>query len=200
MASSALPPPSLSSNVSPNSFIGILTSLAEVIDQRTGGWGLGYADTSPYTDKTVIGLIFLATNLFFFWAGFDLFNTKNYLLSISVEVAGVASMFYHWSQIHYGPNKDEVRYALLIDYITAFVTINLTFIDVCLLVFKAYNSIDCGFPAPAIALGTTAVLCLFGSWTFEFGLPYLVLHGLWHVFSSLSVAGVGSQITSIVCN
>lgn len=181
------------------SFSGKLATFAQTIDERTGGWGLGYADTTPYDDKSIIGILFLATNLFYFWAGFDLLTSKDYLLSATVDVAGACSMYYHWSQIHYGPDRDEVRYTLLIDYITAFITINLTLIEVVLLLIKVSNNNLCDFPASAIALGSVSVFCLFGSWTFEYGLPYLVLHGFWHIFSSLSVAGVGSQLSATVC-
>jgi hypothetical protein len=176
-----------------------LSTFAQVIDERTGGWGLGYADTAPFSDKTLVGILFLATNICYFWAGTNLFANNNYLLSATIEVAGFVSLYYHWSQIHFGPNRDEVRYALLIDYITAFAAINFTFLDLLLLLFQVSTNSACDFPLPSVALGIAGVACLLGSWAFEFGLPYIVLHGLWHVFSSLGAAGVGSQVTSTAC-
>lgn len=164
---------------------------------RTGGWGLGYADTRPFNDRTIIGVLFLATNAFYIWAGIDLFTNKNYLLSASVEIAGLVSLYYHWSQVHFGPNRDEVRYSLLIDYITAFITINLTFIEIIALLIKFSNNAACDLSLSSVVFGVTGVACLFGSWIFEFGLPYIFFHGLWHIFSSLSVADVGAQLNTI---
>lgn len=176
-----------------------MSNFAQIIDERTGGWGLGYADTRPYDDKTYVGLLFLATNLCYLWAGIYLYANNNYLLSAAIEVAGFVSLYYHWSQIHFGPNRDEVRYSLLIDYLAAFAAINFTFIDLVLLLFQVSNISTCDFPLQSVALGVTGVICLLGSWTFEFGLPYITLHGLWHVFSSLGAAGVGSQLTTTSC-
>lgn len=171
---------------------GLLAPLAKIIDVRTGGWGLSYADTSPYTDKTVVGLLFLSTNFFFVWAGINLFYANNLGLSVSIEVAGLASFYYHWCQIHYGPKRDEVRLSLLIDYITAFVTINLTFLDLILLILRIFLGADQDFSSSAepILFGVLGIFCLFGSWIFEYGLPYIVLHGFWHIFSALSASSL----------
>ena len=169
---------------------GFLAPLAQIIDRRTGGWGLSYADTNPYSDKTIVGLLFLATNFFFVWAGISLFHADNFFLSASVEVSGLASFYYHWCQIHYGPKRDEVRVSLLIDYITAFITINLTFFEIILLLIKVLDSTDQNFflSSEPILFGFLGIFCLLGSWAFEYGLPYIILHGLWHIFSATSAS------------
>jgi hypothetical protein len=69
-----------------------------------------------------------------------LFTSGNYPLSFAIDIAGVVSLFYHWSQIHYGPNRDEVRMSLLADYITAFIAINFTFIELVQLYFNISSS------------------------------------------------------------
>lgn len=116
-------------------------------------------------------------------------------MSVTIEIAGLASFYYHWSQIHYGPGKDEVRVALLTDYITAFLAINVTFIEICQLVINVLNSGDGDhFPFAPIAYGLTGLLCLFGSWIYEYELPYILLHGLWHVFSAAAALSVGNEL------
>ena len=171
---------------------GFLAPLAQLIDARTGGWGLSYADTSPYSDKTIVGLLFLATNFFFVWAGINLFHANNYVLSASIEVSGLASFYYHWCQIHYGPKRDEVRVSLLIDYITAFITINLTFFEIVLLAMRIFDSTDQTFllASEPILYGVLGIFCLLGSWAFEYGLPYIILHGFWHIFSAISASSL----------
>ena len=176
-----------------------MAKLAEVIDVRTGGWGLSYADTTPYTETTVTGILFLSTNLMFFWAGYSLYLSGNYLLAVSIIISGIASFYYHYSQVHYGPYRDEVRLPLLIDYITAFITINLTFFDTILLIYKISNNINCDLTFTPIILGSVSIFCLFGSWIFEYGFPYIILHGFWHIFSALSAASLGTQIMKSLC-
>jgi hypothetical protein len=49
-------------------------------------------------------------------------------------------------------------------------------------------------PLDCIVLGVAGVLCLIGSWGFEYGVPYLFLHGMWHIFSALCTSAVGSKL------
>jgi hypothetical protein len=75
---------------------GILAPLAKILDRRTGKWTLSYADIGPYTDKNIVGLLFLFTNLLYFAVGVNLYATENYLMSVTIEIAGLASFYYHW--------------------------------------------------------------------------------------------------------
>jgi hypothetical protein len=98
-------------------------------------------------------------------------------------------------QIHYGPERDEVRVALLTDYITAFLAINITFIEVVQLCINVLISADGGhFPITPILFGLTGLFCLFGSWKYDYELPYVILHGLWHVFSAGAAFSVGNEL------
>lgn len=176
-------------------FVGILAPLAKIVDKKTGKWTLSYADTGPYTDKNAIGLLFLFTNLLYFAVGVNLYATENYLTSVTIESAGLASFYYHWCQIHYGPGKDEVRVALLTDYIFAFLAVNITFIEIVLLCINVFSSGDgTSFPVTPIVYGLTGLLCLFGSWKYDYELPYVILHGLWHVFSAGAAFSVGNEL------
>mmetsp|Transcript_26331 Transcript_26331/g.26578 ORF Transcript_26331/g.26578 Transcript_26331/m.26578 type:complete len:112 (+) Transcript_26331:313-648(+) len=109
------------------------------------------------------------------------------------------SMYYHWSQLHYGPNRDEVRIALLIDYFAATIAILFSTFKMGIFFLKLFSlhtaiSISWNF----VIFGILGVGCLLGSWVLEYGLPYLILHGLWHVFSAAAVTGLGTQLNILL--
>lgn len=175
---------------------GPLETMAEAVDGSTNGWALEYADVRPFDEKTWLGLAFLATNCAYFWAGIDLYNTAHPIQSLIIETAGVVSLWYHWGQIHYGPGRDEVKVSLLTDYLFAGVAINATLLEAFIFInnIAAYgidfNEVSLNF----IIFGFLGIACLFGSWVYAFGAPYIILHGLWHILSGLCTAELGSQM------
>jgi hypothetical protein len=49
-------------------------------------------------------------------------------------------------------------------------------------------------PITPVVFGLTGLLCLFGSWKYDYELPYVILHGLWHVFSAGAAFSVGNEL------
>eukprot|EP00979_Chaetoceros_neogracilis_P010289 scaffold2430_cov277-Chaetoceros_neogracile.AAC.5 len=74
---------------------GILTPLAKSLDSVSGDWALSYADLYPATPRTIEGQAFLATNVY------DRARRDCILL------------------LEFGKDREEVRLALLTDYLTA---------------------------------------------------------------------------------
>eukprot|EP01041_Mallomonas_annulata_P004196 gene4196-8345_t len=176
---------------------GILSSLAKRIDSIMGDWWLSYADTTPYNEKTSVGLLFLATNICYITTAIDLWlQSNNILLSLCVATGGLASLNYHTKQINLGPNNEKVHLALLIDYIFAFITIACTVCDIGYLFTICFLQ-HSHMSWTSIIYGTTAAICLVGSWVYGFGLPYLVLHGLWHVLSARTASIIGFQLHNL---
>jgi len=153
-------------------------------------WALNYADLSPYTEKDFVGAAFLSTNILFFLAGMTVYfdstritsdgNPFPLIYSFALDIAGFASSFYHYNQLHYGKNSLKVINALLLDYMVAIISIISFFVDVFIMHSFA-NSLE------SIIFSVVAVLCLFACWIFEYGLPYMIFHGLWHIFCSIAV-------------
>ncbi|KAJ1403473.1 hypothetical protein B484DRAFT_457541 [Ochromonadaceae sp. CCMP2298] len=158
---------------------------------RTGAkWVLSYADLSPYTEKDLVGALFLLTNACYLWAGVVLQGQGQgqggqvgAQLGWVVEVAGVVSTYYHWCQLHYGPNRSEVVVALCIDYGVALCSI-------ALYLQSLYVLIDATAAVPwdSVLLSCSGLLALGLSWVYEFSLPYIIFHGAWHVLSALGAA------------
>ena len=174
--------------------------LAPVVDElnkKTSGFAFRYADTSPYNETTMIGILFLLTNGLYFLAGNSLREDGEYVQSVLLDTAGVVSTWYHWSQLHFGPNRDEVRVALLADYFFAFLAINGTVIEIVIWGNRLYGlagSHPEGVSFACIVYGVLGVSSLLGSWVYDRGLPYIALHGTWHVFSALCAAEIGMQL------
>lgn len=160
---------------------GPLLPLAERVDEWTGGWGLFYADLHPETTTSFAGVAFLLTNLAYAVAGFVLTLQGEILLGTMTECAGAVSFWYHYSQLKYsGQEKNvQVRLALLTDYI---------FAGSALITGAIYALMIGPFALPLNALlsAVGAILCLTLSWTWEFGLPYIVWHSMWHILSALT--------------
>jgi hypothetical protein len=175
----------------------LLKPFAEAVDGTTNGWALEYADLRPFDDKTWLGLLFLATNGAYFWAGIDLYvNSAHPLQSFIIESAGIVSFWYHYGQLKFGPGKDFVRISLVTDYIFAGVAIAITFLEM-ILFFNDIAASGADFSSLSInflVYGLVGVACLFGSWIWAFGVPYIILHGLWHILSGLCSAELGSQV------
>ena len=89
-------------------------------DGEVSPWIYSYADLTPETDQTIVGALFLATNVPFLIVG-SFFSAKAVLesglsglegelatFSGLTDLAGIVSIWYHWSQLHFGPNRKEV--------------------------------------------------------------------------------------------
>lgn len=155
----------------------ILTPIAEKLDAATGDWALSYADLSPATPKTPAGISFLLTNVCYALVGISLISQGDLFYGTLVEIAGIVSFWYHYSQLELGQNRSEVRLALLTDYFTAgaaLITGGVYMFQMGLMTIPLDTLIAAG--GSLVALG----LC----WVWEFGYPYLVLHSIWHIGSS----------------
>ena len=169
----------------------------------------------------VVGFTFLATNLCYFIASSYLFGNSfsaNIYGSI-VDLAGLVSLYYHSSQLWYGPGRKEVVVALLVDYCVAFVAVSGTLVSLYGDFTSAGFNLNNEFIA-SIVFGLTSFVFLFTSWTqirwvmlnsamddslrffnvivinwlsLDSAVPYLLSHGMWHVFSALA----GTVTTSL---
>ena len=144
-----------------------------------------YANLHPYTENDLVGFLFLVTNLSFLVSGnYYYYNLNDRIFGTIIDVAGLVSLYYHWAQLHYGvDNLAPVTTALYIDYVTAFITVVYFSID-------TISSLSQSFPnaVGSIFLSITAICFLLTSWHRDnnFGVRYMVFHGLWHVFSAIS--------------
>lgn len=164
-----------------------MTGVTSKLQSSRYRWLLKYADLRPYSDKNALGILFLLTNVFYEYVGQFIFisakdNPDQWLYSGTLQVAGLVSSYYHWAQLHYGPDRDIVYKALLVDYVVASFTIMLFSFRL----IQLYASTGV-LPVISLALGSLAVISLLLSWKYEFQLPYIVFHGLWHVLSAFSV-------------
>ena len=165
-----------------------LDPLMDQVDNVTNGWALGYADLSPENETTPIGISFLATNIAYASVGFLLSIQGDLVLGTLLEIVSIASFAYHYTQLM-DPSgrlpKGTVKTAILIDYIFALSSIGLGLV---------YLAIDQQFPSiDAIISGALAIACLGACWTWEYGLPYIILHGLWHLFSAYTGYLIGTE-------
>jgi len=163
---------------------GLLLPLAKVLEDVTGGWALTYADLSPETETTPVGLGFLATNMAYTICGLLLVQSGNVLLGVLTELASVASFAYHFTQLKLGKNQPLVRVALLVDYVVAAATL------LAALVYIIQVGIF-NVPWQGIVASVLAVLFLFLSWVWEEGLPYVINHGLWHLLGAYAGLIIG---------
>ncbi|GFH43897.1 hypothetical protein CTEN210_00370 [Chaetoceros tenuissimus] len=172
---------------------GILTPIAKTIDGISGDWALSYADLSPSTPRTIEGRAFLATNVGYALAGIVLALQGDWFFAGLTELAGIVSFWYHYSQLEFGKDREEVRLALLTDYFTAGSA----------LLTGGFYMIDMGInyvPMDALICGALSIVCLSLCWVWEFGVPYLFWHSLWHLFSAytgflIGQAHIANQIS-----
>jgi len=163
---------------------GMLLPIAESVDNWTGGWGLSYADLRPETPQTAAGRAFLATNICYAAAGLALGIKGDYVLGSLTEVAGAVSFWYHYSQLRFGTERSEVRLALLTDYITAGTAL------ITGGIYIAQMGITT-LPQDTILIAAGSILCLGLCWIWEFGIPYLFWHSMWHILSAYSAFLIG---------
>lgn len=163
-----------------------LAPAAEFLDTASDGWALSYADLSPNSERTLPGQVFLATNIAYTAVGLFLSLQGEVLLGFFTEICSAASFCYHYAQLQVGVGRTQdstVRLALLVDYILAITSI---------LIGLFYLVFDRAVPPPeGIASAILGIVCLFSCWVWEKGLPYIILHGLWHLFSAASAYYIG---------
>ena len=142
--------------------------------------------TNARSERTVTGQLFLATNIAYTIVGAVLSLQGEVVLGIFSEICSVASFIYHYNQLQqpYGRTKDStVRLALLVDYFFAITAI---------LIGLFYLVVDHAIPPPeGIAIALLGIVCLLSCWVWEEGLPYIILHGLWHLFSAATAYYIG---------
>ena len=165
----------------------------ETLDALTGDWALSYADLSPDTPRTVTGQAFLATNAAYFVAGvYILLVSGDLWFGFWTDMAAIASFNYHYNQLLVAgtaAKADAVRLALLLDYTAAAFSI---------LTAGSYLLSDIGssssssFPVVAVAVSAVGLVCLYLSWVWEYGRPYMFWHSLWHLCSAYSGYLIGT--------
>ncbi len=143
--------------------------------------------TNLYSERTLPGQVFLATNIAYTVVGLILSLQGEILLGVFTDICSVASFCYHYVQLQqpHGRAQDStVRLALMIDYMLAITSI---------LIGLSYMIFDQVIPAPeGLACAILSILCLLSCWVWEQGLPYIILHGLWHLFSAASAYYIGA--------
>jgi len=176
------------SAIKPNDVNQALRPLARFVESKTSGWGLTYANITV-NETHPFGFFFLSTN-----AAYELVsstipsNLDNGYYSITIQIAGLVSIWYHWAQLHYGASRKEVVEALLVDYCTAFLAMTSTIAYLFLFHDNFENLIY------SALYGILGIIFLTLSWVYEFGNFYMLFHGLWHIFSALSAYFVGLNI------
>lgn len=167
-----------------------LAPAAEFLDDISGGWALSYADLTPNSEKTLVGQIFLATNVAYAIVGIFLSLQGEVLLGVLTDICAVASFTYHYTQLQqpHGRTLDStVKLALLVDYFFAVTAI---------LVGLFYLAIDHTLPpVEGIATSILGIACLLSCWIYEYGTPYIILHGMWHLFSAATGYYIGISHT-----
>lgn len=163
---------------------GPLLPIAEAVDTFTNGWGLSYADLRPVTPRTPVGIAFLLTNILYNAAGVYLLTHGDIFYGTLMELAGIVSFVYHYTQLELGKDRSEVRLALLIDY----------FFAGSALLTGTYYMLIVGLgaiPVEALTSAIGAVISLSLCWVWEYGYPYILWHSLWHILSAYTGYLVG---------
>lgn len=156
---------------------GPLIPIAKKLDEATGDWALSYADLHPSSPKTLEGQLFLATNALYAIVGMYLGAKGDFFFGALTELAGIVSFWYHFTQLELGKDRMEVRLALLTDYFTAGIAL-ITGVVYC--IQMGITSV----PFNALVTGILSAICLSLCWVWEFGIPYIFWHSLWHIFSA----------------
>jgi hypothetical protein len=145
----------------------LVSPASDFLDNISGGWALSYADLTPNSERTLLGQIFLATNIAYTIVGLYLSLQGEVLLGTFTEICSIASFCYHYAQLQqpYGRTQDStVRLALLLDYVLAITSI---------LIGLFYLIFDHAVPSPeGIAIAILGILCLLSCWVWEQGKNY----------------------------
>ena len=117
------------------------------------------------------------------------------MAGLIIEVEVVANFCYHYLHLVKGPgNDDEARLALLVDYVFALLTVGYTaVVSVGLIAWgEMWGSTEAVLALQqGIFFGLLGIATFYMDWVYEYGMPYVACHGLWHIFSALSVHEVG---------
>lgn len=166
-----------------------LTSLTQpaqqILDGATSGWALSYANLSPDTEKSVPGVGFLATNMAYALAGLVLTLQGDLWFGLLTDVTAIASFNYHYNQLQVQGEMGApvVRLALLVDY---------AFAALSILTASVYLFSSPSFPLEGLEYGAVSLVCLGLCWVYEEGRTYMILHGLWHLFSAYAGYLIGA--------
>lgn len=155
-------------------------------------WAFRYGDTRPFSEKSVVGALFLATNVCYFLSSVNLYQADNIVASlygVIIDIAGLFSSIYHYTQLRYGPNRIEVYPPLFLDYFSALFAVSMTFYVSCKFFSAGYLLNE--HVLDALMFSIVSVASFVTSWTYEVGVPYLIFHGLWHVLSAAAVNEIG---------
>ena len=166
----------------------LVAPISSVLDDLTGGWALSYANLEPETERSPIGISFLLTNLAYGACGLLLVQQQNLVLGGLTELACIASFGYHYSQLKFGQAGSRiVRLSLLVDYLFA--------LSAILVGSTQYFVLAHQMPSlEVLGGGALAVASLGACWVWEAGLPYIVFHSLWHLFSAYTGYMIGSAV------
>lgn len=174
--------------------LGPFKSLAKSVDSTTNNFFLYYADLSPYDEKHWIGLAFLLTNVIYLFSGYLFFVANQNLVGLIVEIAGICSINYHYNQLKFKPgslsNEKIVQFSLFVDYCAAITAIITSFYTL-----EQYSVSSNSIPWEVVELTLLGFFSLALSWKWEFGLPYIFFHGLWHIFSSLGAVKMAELLS-----
>jgi len=175
----------LRSSVLQRRVVTALTPASDFLDDISGGWALSYADMRPESENTVLGQVFLATNIAYAIVGYVLSSQGEFLLGFMTELCSIASFSYHFSQLKQPYNRatdSDVKLALLVDYFLAITSI---FIGIY------YMTIDQALPPlPGLISMFLGIGCLLSCWIWEKGtirfffLPFVCC---WRSLSFLSL-------------
>jgi hypothetical protein len=177
----------------------VLGPIIEKLDNFSEGFLFTYADTG-ISKKSIPGLLFLSTNAAYGACGILLGLYGNLVAGLIIEVAGVASFCYHYLQLVKGPSNDEVRLALLVDYVFALLAVGYTAVVSLGLIAggEMWGSAEAVLALQqGVFFGLLGIATLYMGWVYEYGMPYVAWHGLWHIFSALSAYEVG-QAQSLI--
>ena len=143
---------------------------------RKAGWIFTYSDVRPLNLSSPQSVAFLATNLAFAATGAAIGTSgSDPLLGCLVELAGVASVYYHSAQCAFGgTSRPVVQFAMLVDYLVALPTLLTGVLYAAELPAEA-------LPAHAVALALASFAALVGGWFWTGPQQYMLIHGLWHV-------------------
>ena len=150
-------------------------------------WLFSYADTSPIAPSDPEGIAFLATNVGFAATGAAI-APYDPSYGVLLECATAASICYHYCQLRLGgdPQRQVVQLSILIDYMFAVPS---------LIVGIGYAaSLGDALPISVPLFGIAAFATLIAAWFFDAPREYLVLHGLWHIFS----AAAGWELSTVL--
>lgn len=144
---------------------------------------LSYSDLSPFSEHTLEGRLFLATNLALYGAG-AVIAPSSPALGALCEMAGTCSIGYHWAQLRVGgTSHPTVQTALVLDYLFAVPT------AICGTAYVV-GALSAGgdVPLAAGACGLASVACFFVGCLPVCHEPrrYMLVHGMWHILGGLT--------------